>query len=270
MASSKPVYSNLYSITGYPGDVSLGLNSTLPLLFETSLVTGGVMPDQSQVNSRIQTWLTAGSLGSAASYAGAIVLDVETWQGLAAPGDQSAAATQAAKYVQLMGYLRNAMPLATLGYYGMNPRRNYFSALHYGLNDATWLAWQAENDWWQSVADVCDFTAPSCYYFYEQEGTQYENEFFTYVKGSISEAKRAKPNKPCYPYLLTACHNSNATWSGQFAQYRFMFKQLKVANDFADGGVLFAVGGFTWDSKLEWIRALADFVAQTPGKVSYF
>ncbi len=131
-----------------------------------------------------------------------IALDLEHWK--LSGAKTQAESLEVANNIRMLGVILDWMHAATpslkLGYYGLNPLRDYWRAIR-GPNDADYKAWQVENNALASVAAKSDVLFPSVYTFYNDP-----KGWSIYAMANISEARRF--NRPIYPFIWPTYHDS--------------------------------------------------------------
>lgn len=179
-----------------------------------------------------------------------LIMDLEHWPNV---GSDEVVAETASKYIRLAEWTQGVAGSSAVGYYGVPPLRDYWRALS-GPGSKEYLAWQAENDRFKTVAETVDLLAPSLYTFYDDE-----RGWERYAEANIREARRLAPGKAVYPFIWPQYHDSNRTIGGRQLPATFWLTQLQTLAKLADGAIIWSPPGW-WDEKAPWWIATRAFI----------
>jgi len=179
-----PPFTVFGAVASWPDLTAYGVRR-LPMAYQSSLITSG-LPDETKVRSAIGAQADLG--------VSRVCLDIEAW-----PVDNVSDpdfAVSAGKFNQVMTWAHDEEPGLRLGWYGLLPRRDYWSPVL--GNTAGWYADNARRD---VIADEVDDLYPSIYTFYtDQTG------WVTYANANMDQA--GIYGKPGYVFLWPKYHPS--------------------------------------------------------------
>jgi len=189
-----------------------------------------------------------------------VVIDLE----LPLAGNSPAAQQNVARYLNTIDWMRAAGYNKPLSFYASLPLRDYWRALQ-GPGKAPYRAWQEENDKLAPIVAKVDALYPSLYTFYPKQ-----DEWVTYAKANIAEARRIGRGRPVYPFLWPQYHDSAKALAHHEIEPDYWLRQLRTMRENADGLVIW--GGYDFDNRKRapwredaaWWRATRQFLAETP------
>jgi len=202
-----------------------------------------------------------------------VCIDIESW-----PTDirrsttgGAAEATNLARYARVADLVKQELPNAQVGFYGVMPICDYWVAYSYGMSvshagtgdwwDATFTQHQAEFASWQSANDFVraglgshvDVVYPSLYQFYDDlPGWE------IYAQENISEARRF--GKPVHPFLWNRYHPSEPSLQNAILPATYWRRQLDLTTELSDGAVMWGGINETWDPQAAWWQATQSFL----------
>jgi|GEM_PF-909648 len=165
-----------------------------------------------------------------------------------------------AEYQRVAQWIRDGGFGGTLGFYGLLPLNDYWSAQpSAGPERAKYL--QNANEHYQVLNASVDALYPSLYTFYpDQAGWR------RYAISTVLSARHLSPARPLYPFIWPQYHNSNATLGLQYLDASFWQVQLDTLYVLSDGLVVWGGWDFganrqaTWDPQAPWWLALQNFL----------
>lgn len=207
--------------------------------------TRGQIPADSSIKSALHTSMTSAVL----------VLDSEDWP---LQGTSGAIGEATNNYLTLLSRVRQTGVQGLVGYYGAPPIRDYWRAI--GLpSSQNYLAWQAENNLLQPLANAVDVLFPSIYTFYNDQAG-----WTKYAIANLSEARRLAGGKPVYAFIWPQFHDSNKTLGLQPIPGEFWALQLRTVAQYSDGVVIWGGWKVKWDEQAEWWQATRQFMLTAP------
>jgi hypothetical protein len=193
------------------------------------------------------------------SYESFVQLDIETMENDTKYVSVDSAKSSVKKMCELLRWFKSEAPSLKVGYYAFLPLTNIYAY----SNRADSLAWLANNDLMQSLADSVDYLCPSLYAFYD--------DTMQYIRASraiIREAKRLGKGKPVYPYISPQYHPSGSHPYQHVSKEYFALMLRSVKEAGADGVIIWggaanapSIGN--WDATYGWWSATQEFLAGT-------
>ncbi|MGI0026078.1 MAG: hypothetical protein ACREA4_13160, partial [Nitrososphaera sp.] len=163
------------------------------------------------------------------NFAGLFAIDIESWP-LYGSDAQTAANVQ--KFLTVLGWIKTAIPNATVGYYGVVPINGY-SATQVSETHPRHQLWRERNDRIVALGKAVEATFPSLYAVNpNSEG------WVKYAIGNIKEARRLSPGKKVYPFINPRYHGSaccGVAWD--LVPKDLFLLQLETLKQHADGVV---------------------------------
>jgi hypothetical protein len=191
------------------------------------------------------------------SYDGFVQLDIESMENDTRYVSVDSAKSSVTKMCELLRWVKSEAPSLKVGFYAFLPLTNLYA--YANRNDS--LAWLANNDIMQPLADSVDYLCPSLYAFYD--------DTLQYIRASraiIREARRLGKGKPVYPYISPQYHPSGSHPYQHVSKEYFAVMLRTVKEAGADGVVIWggaanapSIG--TWDAGYGWWSATQEFLA---------
>ncbi|GAA3116939.1 hypothetical protein JOF29_006113 [Kribbella aluminosa] len=243
VASAAPTFKVYNAVRARPDLSAYGVPKRT-MIYQNALVVNGT-GDETLVKNTIQTNMTAGVTQAC--------LDIEAWPLDSLPDADFA--VNAAKYNEVAGWVKEVSPSFRLGWYGILPRRDYWSVIQ-----GTTAAWYADNARRQVIADHVDDVYPSLYTFYtDQTG------WVNYANANLTQA--GIYNRPGYAIIWPKYHPSApADIRGTFIARDYWRLQLEtvLAHQQSAGSAIVGVAIWnddsTWDPTADWWLETIDFV----------
>jgi hypothetical protein len=268
----------LFNAMQYWGQPDLSRSGVTPIyvIYEWMLTgDGGVTtlagrdPDEQVVRQAARQYVGADT----ATRPFLVTIDIESW-----PTDirssttgGAAEATNLARYARVADLVKQELPNAQVGFYGVMPICDYWTAYNYGMSlshagtgdwwDATfpehqaaYASWQSANDFVRDgLASHVDVVFPSLYQFYDDlPGWE------IYAQENIAEARRF--GKPVHPFLWNRYHPSDPTLQNALLPATYWREQLDLTTELSDGAVMWGGVGENWDPQAAWWQATQSFL----------
>lgn len=241
------IYSNFQSYTNIPDLSEFGIG-------QVKLLTTGALwapgEDQEQVPTvnkldGLKTW--------SKNWVGIdmVVADIEHWP--LHDKDEELASEAMRKFEETFAQLKARLPQYPIGFYRMLPRRDYWRAIS-GLESEKYQEWIAENNKLRPLAAKVDVLFPSLYTFYDNV-----DDWKTYARENILEAKRLANGKPVVCYVWPRFHNSSSL-SGKLIPGSFWREQLELIKEYADGVIIWDHVKTEWAGDAEWWVQTVKFI----------
>ncbi len=207
------------------------------------------LPDKSRVLELArQTALSGTGIG---------VIDIEHWPVQPQEGTPDQIQHSLHNLLTVLEWFREGAPNVEWGYYGEVPIRNYWDAIKSPSSDG-YQAWAAANNRLKPLANEVDILFPSIYTFYNRP-----QEWVTYAKAQIAEARRLNPDAKVYAYLWPVYHRSNKNGlAGQLIDADFWRLQLETVREHADGVVIYVSSNFDFDTSHPWWQVTQEFIQE--------
>jgi hypothetical protein len=241
----------IYDATQYRGKPDLSIYGIQPL----PIVYGHFLwPDRKVKNSLPEEVYLKEILNRDRYQKEVVCLDVEHWKILSNSDNQASIQ----KYRKLLQYVREILPDSQIGYYGIPPKRDYFSSIAHS-DSMRYRAWEKLNS---SLADLgrdVDLIFPSLYTFYHNP-----QEWMRYATNSIEASKQY--GKPILPFLWPQYHESNRIRGLTYIEPDFWQIQLETVARHANGLVIWGGWDFKnkkpaiWDENAEWWQTTKAFI----------
>ncbi|MGH9957480.1 MAG: hypothetical protein ACREBC_10180 [Pyrinomonadaceae bacterium] len=224
----------------------------LGMIYEGSMFGKGsdrkLLPSKSKTLSHIKNYYK--------NFAGLFAIDIERW-GLTGSDDKVLANMQ--KYLTVLGWINEAMPKATVGYYGVVPIAGY-SATQVSETHERFKDWQARNDRIVALGKAVEATFPGLYPVNpNREG------WVKWAIGTIKEARRIAPGKNVYPFINPRYHSRAKDHyvidiSFDPVPYDYFLLQLETLKQYADGVVIWDGSRRPWNANEPWWQATLKFL----------
>lgn len=177
---------------------------------------------------------------------------------------------QAANYADLADWYNQGYGNTTnlkVGFFDILPIPDFSAAGSFdGAADHS--AWVNLNDSFSSAAAHITATFPSCY-----TETLNPDDWETFARAMVTEAKRLKPNVPCYPFLWPNYVDFGPVGTLPVANTeiprQYWRRQLSVMADIADGIVIWGGSNLSWKNNATWWRELKRFMGRGDSIPSY-
>lgn len=190
-----------------------------------------------------------------------IILDIEKWPLFS--GSQLNA-KNLEQYLYVLNYVKSKTN-TSVGYYGLVPKRDYFSAISSLSFRRTTLS--DKNLALKPLADEVDVFYPSLYTFYNKP-----SEWRQFAIESIKEARKLSPEKSVYVFLWPRFHESNKRLKNDWIPSDFWRLQLETAYEYADGIVIWggwdlkSIRKLEWNDQWQWWIETKDFIKELQSK----
>ncbi|MGH8625038.1 MAG: hypothetical protein ACREYC_07140 [Gammaproteobacteria bacterium] len=226
----------------------------LGMIYEGSMFAKGsdrkLLPSKSKTLGAIQDRYK--------NFAGLFAIDIESWP-LYGSDAQTAANVQ--KFLTVLGWIKTAIPNATVGYYGVVPINGY-SATQVSETHPRHQLWRERNDRIVALGKAVEATFPSLY-----PVDSNSKGWVRYAVGNIKEARRLSPGKKVYPFINPRYHSRAKDSSGKDISfdrvpYDFFLLQLETLKQHADGVVIWDGSRREWNANEPWWLATRKFLGK--------
>ena len=185
------------------------------------------------------------------------VIDIEHWPTQTREGSPSKIQQSVNNFKTVLEWFREGAPNVKWGYYGEFPIRNYWDAIEPPSSSA-YKSWMAQNDNLKEAAEQVDILYPSIYTFYDRP-----QEWVTYAKAQIAEARRLNPDAEIIVYLWPVYHMSNkAGLAGKLIDADFWRLQLETVREHADGVAIYLSSSFNFSTSHPWWQVTKEFIKE--------
>lgn len=245
----------VYDGLGYQGQPDL---SSLGMV-KVPIIDRGIGERNAQQEIQPEQTLVAQRVAAMPDNNSPIVLDFE---GYPLTGDATTVNASISKMKTLVTMFRNAAPHRPLGFYGVPPLRDYWSAITQNPQNPKFHAWQQANNQLAALEQQVDVLLPSLYTFYDDPAGWQKASI-----AQICEARRIS-KKPVIAFLWPEYHDSNQKLRGQFLPPQDWQAELEAMWRYADGIVIW--GGWDlqnhhprlWDEQAPWWQQTKAFLTR--------
>jgi len=184
-----------------------------------------------------------------------LYIDVESWPLLT--DDRAVRERSANNYLSTAEIIREALPDAHFGFYGVAPCCVYWPIV--AQQSAGLDQWHAANESLLPLTEYVDFVLPSLYTFYDDQGG-----WAKFASASIAEARIY--GKPVYPFLWNQYFDGNWLLKGRQVKADAWNAELELCFELADGAVLWGGSEQNWDPAASWWQSVKQLLRRAaPG-----
>src|SRR5699024_5492339 len=204
-----------------------------------------VMPDKNAL-----TRLVHDATGNGTDH---VVVDIEHWP---LDGPRSEVETNIDRLLQVAGWVKEADPDISVGYYGIMPVRSLDKSTSH-ISSGDYQEWRQTNQDLKVLAEKVDAFFPSLYTF-----TDDRELWVKEAKAQIRMARELNPDIPVFAFLRPQYHGYYGEFNNRFIEEEFWKLQLQNARKYADRIVLWMPSSAKWNNDARWWVATRRFMVK--------